>query len=127
MGTKLDRMRETLAHNVKVLMDHKGWSQPELARRSGVSQRSISDLLGYKKGSTTTTIDRIAAAFGLDGWVLLVPGLPKELLESGRLSKLVGSYSSANKKGREYIDKAAEVEARYSKINPDDDEPHRPN
>lgn len=52
-----------LARNVRGLMDHHGWSEHDLAKRSGVSQKAINNLLNVKSAPTLDTIDMLAAAF----------------------------------------------------------------
>jgi len=58
-----------LAENTKALMEHRGWSQRELAKRSKVSQSGIGYVLRYEDASDRhaglDTVERLAAAFGM--------------------------------------------------------------
>ena len=51
--------------SVATLMRWRGWNQSELSRRSGVSQRQISDLLRGQSDCTTGMAEQLAAAFGV--------------------------------------------------------------
>lgn len=64
-------MRENLAANVKRLRDERGWSQGELARRAGVSQRTVSNI---EAGAETTLdkIEKLALAFKVSPFELLM-------------------------------------------------------
>lgn len=65
-------------------MEHRGWKQHELAKRAGVSQSGVGYLLRYKdrgdRHPTTSTIDSIAHAFGVQPWLLWIPDVPIEVL-----------------------------------------------
>lgn len=50
---------------LRLLRDRQGWSQSELARRSGVSQTYISELEAGKKQPTVPIVRRLAAALGV--------------------------------------------------------------
>lgn len=64
-----------LATNTKRLMDERGWSQRDLAKRSGVSQSGIGFVLRYKDASdrhaALDTVEALARAFGVDPSALL--------------------------------------------------------
>lgn len=70
--------RDVLRQNLKALLqsDHGPNSQSELFRKSGVAQATIGRILSAKgENARIETIDRLAAAFGLQGWQLMVPGM----------------------------------------------------
>lgn len=106
MSPKRQSTRETLAKNLKTLMDIRGWTQVELAGKSGVSQTMISSVLGAKSGCSVETADALGHAFGLTGWHLLMPGLTEDLLKSKAVQKLLESYIDASPEGRAFIDAA---------------------
>lgn len=85
--------RVILARNLRALMDLRSWNQVELARRSGVSQTHIGNLLNHRSGAGPEIVDRLAEAFGRKGFELQVDGLHEEILAStGNLSILVSTY-----------------------------------
>ncbi len=74
---------QVVADNLKSLMKEKGWSQPALAEKSSVAQRSISNLLrpteraasksGKAPSPTVAQVEAVARAFDLEAWQLLCP------------------------------------------------------
>lgn len=109
---------QALADNVKRLMADRGDTQASLAKRAGISQRAVGDLMTYGKGHfknpTVKTVDNLAEAFDLPAWMLLLPGLPLELLKGQRLTKLIENYVEAPEPGRATVDRIAESEVRYA-------------
>lgn len=66
-----------LAARVRDLMERRGWSQDETARRAQVSRRSVGYLVNYRdrgdRHPTLETVEAIASAFGMPVWRLLMP------------------------------------------------------
>lgn len=112
MATRRQRppTASSVAKNLRALMDAADVNQSELARRSGVSQRHISDIINGNSACTHPIADKLAAPFGLIGWHLLLPDLPKDLVASPAISKLVSAYINADAAGRQFLDAAAERE-----------------
>lgn len=72
--------KAVLRRNLKALMDktknYGPHSQGELHRKSGVAQSTIGRILGAEgEDSGIETVGRIARAYGLEGWQLLVAGM----------------------------------------------------
>lgn len=106
---------ETVADNLNWLKDAAGYSFRDMEIRSGIKKSTVQRIL---TGGTTATIDQaqaLAEVFGLDGWHLLLPNLPRDLQKTKTLSSLVPHYLDASSAGRDNIDRVAEMEARYSK------------
>jgi transcriptional regulator with XRE-family HTH domain len=108
-------LRAVVAHNVRVLMERRDWTQMQLHAESKVSQRHISSVLNMKTALTFETLDALAAAFKLPGWALLLPEIPVELLDSQKIPLLVGFYKDAGPEGRDLIDRQAEREAHHNR------------
>lgn len=106
--------RKALAENVRHLMAAHGDNQATLAKRSGVSQSNISYVINSDRHVRLDTVEAIASAYGLEGWHLINPNLPLDLIESPSLNKLISTYANANAEGRRMIDAVAEREASYS-------------
>lgn len=64
---------EACARHVRLLRLQRGWSQPELADRVGLSTTAIQSLEAGKKSPTLRTLDAIAHAFEVEAFQLLVP------------------------------------------------------
>ncbi len=72
------RPRTVLAQNLKALMARKDGprSQSELFRKSKVAQATIGRILSEGgENARIETVDKLASAYGLEGWQLLVPGM----------------------------------------------------
>lgn len=106
--------QDTIAHNVRALMDMRKWSEYDLEKASGVAQKTINNVLNKRTFCGIDTADSLAHAFGLQGWHLLIPELPDELLDSPSLAKLVGDWAHASDEGRKHIAHVAEQEAKYN-------------
>lgn len=113
-----ENARTTVATNVAMLMDGAKISQKELERRSGVSQATISKLLNPSSdpryAPTITVIEKIADAFGIKPWQLMIPSLPPELLSSHVVEKIVENFSAIDDEGRDTVSRIAQAELRYT-------------
>ena len=110
--------RATLSKNLTALMQAKGWKQNALAAKSGVSQRTVSNMLDPQGPSPSLdNVDRVAAAFDLDGWHLIMPNLLDDLLNGTSItSKVLENLSHATRDGKEHILRVAEREAEYNAV-----------
>lgn len=107
--------RETLAKNVKFLMDQNdNETEASLAKRSGVSQKTVNNIINNRTSVQLDSVEAIAAAYGLNGWQLIIPGLPAELLSSGTIAKMYDDYANSSSEGRKHIEQVAEREAAYN-------------
>lgn len=106
--------RNTLATNLAHLMDKKDWSQKKLAEVSGVAQKTISNMLNAGKpgigASTLDKVEAVAKAFGLEGWHLLMPNLPDDIVDCKSLSQLVSDFLEAPPEGQTTISHTAHRE-----------------
>lgn len=107
-----------LADNVRRLMEDAGLSQRDLAQRAGISQRAVGYLVNYQdeqdRHPTTQTVEAVARAFGIETWLLMMPGLPLELVKSKRFEKLIENYRDAPDAGRAQVERIAESEVKYA-------------
>lgn len=113
-----ETMHETIAINVEKLKNKFAMSQKDIAKKSDLSQRTVSNALnpGSVDSLTAETIEKLAACFGLEPYHLLIPGLPIEELLSKRLQKVIECYAQADSDGRENIARISENEMRYRVI-----------
>ena len=110
-----ESMHETIATNTAKLKVHFGMPQKAIAKKAGLSQRTVSNALnpGSVDSITAGTIEKLAECFGIEGYQLLIPGLPIEELLSKRIQKVIECYVQADPEGRENIARIAENEMRY--------------
>jgi transcriptional regulator with XRE-family HTH domain len=99
---------KAVARNLRILMRWHGWNQSELSRRSGVSQRHISDLLRGLSDCTTERLEEFARALRVPSWTLLMDDLTEDLLTSTALQIIVETYVK-NPAGRKLISGAADM------------------
>jgi len=115
--------REILAENLRRLLSMGAAhglpsNQSELARRSGVSQKTISNWLDPSRGVAPVLdkLDMIAGVYRLEAWQLLMPDLPDDMLLAGHLRRLVANYRHITDPGaRRYVERIAEAEADYTR------------
>lgn len=112
------RLRETVASNLRALMDRRDWSQTDLAKKAKVSQRHISNMLSRKTGASFETLHAVASAFGISGWMLMLEHMPVELLDSQKLPSLVASYCDSGPDGQALVERLAEREAVHNRNQP---------
>lgn len=110
---------EAVAKNLRRLMDVHGLTQAQVAKRAGVSQRHISNILNAVQEPGIEKINKIARAFGLHGWQLQMPNLPEDLLLGDVVTRVMDALTQASPDGREMIGRLAEREAHYSKHKPE--------
>lgn len=115
----LKSTKDVVIENVKTLMGMRGDTTYSLAERSGLAQSTVSNILSGRHKISVDTADVLAAAYGLDGWHLLLRDLSSDLLGSPRVTKLYELYLAASDEGREYIESVAERESKYSSNKPE--------
>ena len=74
-------VRATLAANVKSCLKHLEWSESELARRSGVSQKQVNNIVRRRNGCGVEALHEIGVALGVPFWLLLVPNLGRTVAD----------------------------------------------
>jgi transcriptional regulator with XRE-family HTH domain len=109
--------KTTLARNLRYLMERRGWKQKDLERKSGVSQKTISNILREEKVPGLDTVELIAEAFGLNLWHLIMPSLIAEIESGTNMQTLFDNYIKASAKGQAHIQQVAEREADYETSN----------
>jgi transcriptional regulator with XRE-family HTH domain len=111
MASSDGELRKIVAVNLRALMEKRDWTQEQLKAKSGLSQRHISNMLNRKTSTSFERLNAVAGAFGIPGWLLMIPGIDVEILDSQRLPSLIKSYRDAGREGRTYIESVADREA----------------
>lgn len=109
-----NKTRETLANNLNYLIKINGDSGESVAKRCGISAKTVNNARKTEHSVTLDVIDKIASAFGLNGWHLIMPNLPDDLKSSKQIEQLYSNYTAASADGRDMIEKIAEREADYA-------------
>lgn len=103
-----------IARNLKALREQRRWSQKELARKTGVSQSTISnmetpDRAKPRYSPTTDNVDAVAAVFGLNAAVLSMQ-LPLDLLlDFGKMGHVISNYADSDPEGRQAIEAVSNI------------------
>lgn len=116
MAAARPKPRETLAKNLKVLLELHEMSGPDVAKKAGVDIKTVNNMINGRYDPRPEKVDLVARVFGMSAWQLLIPNLPGELLRrDGRLEKLIHDYGVATEEGRDNIDRVADMAARYTR------------
>lgn len=104
-------IKQTLQTNIPWLMNHHRMTYADLDRlpSKGFSTRYLREVVRGQKSATGDKIDAIAKVFGLEGWQLVRPTLPTEILDGDDLTVLIESYSKATREGQKIIADMAKV------------------
>jgi transcriptional regulator with XRE-family HTH domain len=108
--------RRTVARNVKRFRKLANLTQIELGVKSEVGQTTVSSVEREdEKSPTLSTLDSLAAAFGIPTWTLLIDTdqMSKDQLKA--LDAVVRHYAKLPANGQTQIDRVAEAETRYAK------------
>lgn len=119
---KRPKTQETLAFNLFHLLESEGMELEALAKKSGVSSRMIRFILKQERVASIEITDRLAEAFGLTGWQLIMPNLIGGLSEIKHVDALIQDWFKADEDGRKFIESAAHREAERHVVNGD----HKP-
>lgn len=110
MGTSgPNDLAEVVANNVQALVGlAQSSGRPIHKLPRGFALRTLAHARDAQHSMTLRTLGRIAAAFGLEPWQLLIPDLPAELALNKRLAQTVRDYLTApTKEAREAIETVA--------------------
>ena len=97
-----------VARNVQALVElatSSGRAIHKLPR--GFSLRTLAHARGATHSMTLRTLQKLATAFGLEAWQLLLPDLSAEVVLDRRLAQTVRDYLKAPPAGREAVEKVA--------------------
>ena len=109
---------DTLITNLNKFMNLFGLNtNRKLAKASGVSDRMIGKIRNKESIPSIDVTEKLASAFGLTGWQLLIPDLQEDLAKSGKLDRLIDNYSHASAEDRDFLDRAAEQAAKFRKAS----------
>lgn len=88
-------------------------SELDVARASRVSKKSINNMLNAKHAPNLDNVESVAQVFGLNLWHLIMPNLTDDLIDSHKIDELITQYGQADERGRESINRVAEMAAGY--------------
>ena len=109
------RPRQTLIRNLRYLMDKYDYSGNAIAKKAGVSEKTVSNMLNDRHNVTLDSVQKVAEVFGLDSWHLILPNLPVDLIDTGVGDRLLNNYSNSSQEGRNLIELISDRESSHSK------------
>jgi len=109
-----DSARQALADNLKKRLAERGWSESELSRRSGVSQKAVNNAVQQRASTQLDTADAMAKALGINCWQLLAPSNAGTSYAEPEVLRLIANFTRASDAGRNWIEQVAEREAHYN-------------
>lgn len=118
-----DSVRDVLARNLDRLMRARTprWTQKDLAKAAGVSQRTVGNMLrgsDVASGATLDRVDAVAKVFGYRSWHLIMPDLPQDPDDVHTMSDVLTGYILADDEGRELIHSVAARVGKYRAPSP---------
>lgn len=114
MAPQRPNTRMILAAKLKALMEESGMTQRELASKSGVSQRQISNIVRGENSCSVEIAEALAKPFGLTGWQLIAPNIPAAHKYAPALNRLVSAYALASDDVRNYFDSIVDREKKLA-------------
>ena len=123
-GMKKPDTQSVVLANLRMLRERRGDTIRDIAHRSGVPRSTVERIFSGKSEITINNAGALAAAYGLEGWHLLMKRLPEDLEQTKSIARLYKAYFASTREGREHITMVADREARYSGLKePNGDEP----
>lgn len=95
-------VRHLVAQNVRHLLHVNEWSESELARRSGVSQKQVNNIVRERYGCTIEALFEMARAFRVPPYSMIIAGVSEAGADLSKLDEIVVAYlqADARKRGR---------------------------
>lgn len=116
-----DHMNEeakNFARNLRILMEYYKVNQSALSAKSGVSQKTISNMInpGDDSAPNLDNVASVAKAFGLQTWHILYPDAPIDILINKVFEKFVSNYVHLDADEKDAWARVAEVSVKkYNK------------
>jgi transcriptional regulator with XRE-family HTH domain len=99
---------DTFIKNVKTLLAKNKWSNRELSKKSGVSDRLIGMYLNNESEPSMGKAEKIANAFGFQLWQMQMPDFSPDIRTKGGLERICYAYIKSDKEGRQVMESTAE-------------------
>ncbi len=103
--------RVTIARNIRSLREAAQLSQLALAKKAGVSQRTVSNIENPESETTPTTdrVDAVAAVFGLQLFHVAMPVPLDILVDIGGLNRVIDTYATVEPAKRVTVEQIAQL------------------
>lgn len=93
---------ENLRKNVQALMVKHGDDTVSLSRKCGIPQRTLYRLIYTEQKVSVDQADQIAAAYGYNGWQIIMNELPES---PRKLARVLDGYLESNARDKDLIER----------------------
>jgi transcriptional regulator with XRE-family HTH domain len=93
-------VRHLVAQNVRHHLSLREWSEAELGRRSGVSQKQVNNIVRERYGCTVEALFEIARTFRVPPYSLIIPGISESDASLEQLDKVIVAFLTGSEKTR---------------------------
>lgn len=109
--------------NMKTVLNENGWSNRDLGKNSGVSDRMIGMYLNGDSSPSLDNAEKIANALGYQLWQMQMPDFHPDVIAAGGFAKLYHAYFDSDKDGRQVIESTADYVTRKNDSPSNDPDP----
>src|SRR3546814_17316263 len=93
--------RARLSANLRMLMQRAKWSERDLAQKSGVSQKTINNMLNERTQPGLDNVQMVAEAFNLNLMHLISETLEQDMNGGGTIAELTKHFVDSTPAGKE--------------------------
>jgi transcriptional regulator with XRE-family HTH domain len=93
-------VRHLVAQNVRHHLARLEWSEAELGRRSGVSQKQVNNIVRERYGCTIEALFEMARAFRVPPYSLIIPGVAESDASPSQLDDVIVAFLNGDAKKR---------------------------
>ena len=100
--------------NIRKIIEARGWSENELARKARVSQKMVNNIcnVNFDANPTLESLEKIAKALNVPVWRLMIPGQTVEQLQNAAVNELVEHAITLDTEAAAYVLTVAKRETR---------------
>lgn len=97
--------RHVLGQNLRAELNKREWSESELARRSGVSQKQVNNITNERNGCSVEALHVVARTMSLPAWWLVLHGASESEALPARTERTLRAYMTCTAAERAAIDR----------------------
>lgn len=111
---------ENIARNLAFLLERTGLEATVVAQRAGIGVRTLTYMKSGRGNPTAENVDAVAKVFGVTGWHLLSPTLPRDYENLEWFERVGDVFDSSSPEMRDMLRKAMEAAEAAIKNRPQD-------
>lgn len=106
----MNEQLKNFGRNVKMQMTHQELSTAELAKRAGISPKTLNNLLNGRHAPQLDVLAKIADALEIELWQLWLPEFPIDLKHDDTFPRLVQTASQLSPEALKAVARVADLE-----------------